>query len=321
MIHNARHWFTPHKSNNFRSKLLHNSGLIFLIATLIVFNSVTRLLRISGLHILGFTSTITVDEVVSSTNQERASQGLPPLKISQKLSSAAAAKAADMFTDNYWAHVAPDGTSPWTFIIQAAYSYQHAGENLAKDFSNTPSMINAWMASPTHRANIVSDKYTDIGVAVVQGNLLGEDTVLVVQMFGTPSSGGGNVAATSTSDQVPQTTPEIAEVTTKEEIPTTDAVKTAEILEVNQEKVLEPIASPAPQPTWLAQNFARFNTFNLKKGTSMITTFFFILILLLDLILAESKRLSRRVGKNWAHIIFANVILIAITIMNAGHIL
>lgn len=319
MIHKARHWFTPHKTNNFRAKLLHNSGLIVLIAIVLTFNSVTRLIRLSDLHILGFTSSITIDEVVASTNAERASQGLQPLRISQKLSSAAAAKATDMFADNYWAHVAPDGTTPWTFIIQAAYSYQHAGENLAKDFSNTPSMMSAWMASPTHRANIVSDKYTDIGIAVVQGNLMGEDTVLVVQMFGSPATGGGDVASSTTqSDSAPATVPEISEVA-----PAETAVPEIEVLKEQQEEisVVQPAISPLPQPTWFERNFARFNTFNLKKGVSILTTFFFILILLLDLFLAESKRLSRRVGKNWAHIIFANVILIAITIMNAGHIL
>lgn len=316
MLRKIRHWFTPHTSNNFRSKLLHNSGLMALIAVLILFNSVSRLVQISTLHILGFTSSITIEEVVAQTNERRAAEGLPALKISQKLSLAASAKAADMFSDNYWAHVSPDGTTPWSFIIAQDYSYQHAGENLAKDFSNTPSMMNAWMASPTHKANIVSDKYSDIGVAVVQGNLQGQDTVLVVQMFGSPSSGGGTVASSSTNKTVeaPEevNVPTIAEVTVEEN----------EKKEVHEEAVLNDTTENIieSEPTQ-ERSFAVFNTFNTKKSVSIITTFFFILILLLDLVLAESQKLSRRVGKNWAHIMFANVILIAITIMNAGHIL
>ena len=93
-----------------------------------------------------------------------------------------------MFNKQYWAHTAPDGKEPWDFMSEAGYSYQVAGENLARDFSTTSAMVAAWMASPTHRANIMNGRYTEIGIAVINGTLEGVETTLVVQMFGTPRS-------------------------------------------------------------------------------------------------------------------------------------
>jgi hypothetical protein len=91
-----------------------------------------------------------------------------------------------MFAKNYWAHQSPDGQSPWFFIKSVDYQYSIAGENLAKDFYDTDSMLKAWMASPTHKDNIIHPKYQEIGIAVVDGVLDGLKTTLVVQHFGTP---------------------------------------------------------------------------------------------------------------------------------------
>src|SRR5258708_28336998 len=107
-----------------------------------------------------------------------------------------------MFANQFWAHVAPDGTSPWQFFKNAGYQYYSAGENLARDFSNTSDMMAAWMASPTHRANIVNGRFREIGVAVVDGRLLGSDTTLVVQLFGTPLSGRPQLAQVATNTKV-----------------------------------------------------------------------------------------------------------------------
>jgi hypothetical protein len=94
-----------------------------------------------------------------------------------------------MFQGQYWSHTAPDGEEPWDFIHEAGYSYKTAGENLARDFSSTGEMFDAWMASPTHRENILNGQFQEIGIAVVSGTLSGFQTTLVVQMFGTPATG------------------------------------------------------------------------------------------------------------------------------------
>ncbi len=121
-------------------------------------------------------------------NIERASAGLPSLKLDPLLSSAALAKANDMITVNYWAHNSPIGKTPWSFISTSGYAYATAGENLAKGFDTSKGVIDCWMASPDHKANVLNNSYTDVGYAVVDGKLVGVQTTLVVAMYGSHTS-------------------------------------------------------------------------------------------------------------------------------------
>jgi len=300
--HFLRHHFTPASSNNFRAKLLHNSSILAFLGLFLGFQLFLRLLTSPALHILGFTSSVTIDEVVTLTNRERLSAGLAPLNYNEILADAARRKAANMFEENYWAHNSPSGLTPWYWFKQAGYHYVHAGENLGKDFGSTDRLVAAWMASPTHKENIVSPEYDEIGVAVVPGSLLGQETVLVVQLFGTTS--GGSVPESSapitTQTQGVSITPAIPLIAQAEPLPT-------------PAPTLTPAASPLPQ--------RYFSAFSLKQFAALITTFLFLLALFFDLVLAESGNFSRRVGKNWAHIIFLNVILILVTIVQAGRVL
>ena len=292
-----RHLFTPHHTNNFRAKLLHNSGIFAIIGILIVSNIFIRILDSTPLHILGFTSSVTIDEVVRATNEKRVSAGLKPLVYNERLADAARRKAANMFSENYWAHNSPSGKTPWVWFNEAGYKYVYAGENLAKDFGSTDRMMEAWMASPTHKENIVNPKYSEIGIAVSPGNIAGQDTVLVVQLFGTQN--GGTVSVPETKNQVAALAP-------------------VQVAEVKGQETALPVAapsSPVPQVT------AKYNMFNLTKVINLATTLLFIVTLIIDLIIAESSKLSRRVGNNWAHIIFINFILLATVIVNAGRIM
>ena len=293
MIHHLRHWFTPHHSNNYRAKLLQNTGLALVLGLVIGTSAIIRLIESSPLHILGFTSSITIDEVVSATNKERLSAGLSPLRYSEVLADAARRKAANMLEENYWAHNSPSGKNPWTWFNAAGYRYTYAGENLAKDFGSTDRMMAAWMNSPTHKANIIGDKYQEIGIAIVPGTLTGSETVLVVQLFGAKGSTTGVVDA--------KETPTIAQV---------KGAKTESI-------ALAASPKPMPNPTF---SFGRIDQFLLKKIVGVATGTLFLLALILDLIIAENSRLSRRVGKNWGHIIVINVVLLLITIARAGSI-
>lgn len=112
------------------------------------------------------------------TNKERVAAGVGELILSQALNQSAADKCADMQAKNYWAHDAPDGTTPWYFIEQYT-NYTHAGENLAKDFQTNAGIVTGWMGSPGHRANLLATKYTYVGFAVCDGVL----DNLVVQHF------------------------------------------------------------------------------------------------------------------------------------------
>jgi hypothetical protein len=91
-----------------------------------------------------------------------------------------------MAANEYFAHYSPDGVSPWHWFNRAGYVYAHAGENLAIHFTDSTEVVEAWMKSPAHRANIVDSKYTEIGVGTAKGTYEGYDTVFVVQLFGTP---------------------------------------------------------------------------------------------------------------------------------------
>lgn len=199
-----KHLFHPSNKNDHRPKILHPEAIFFF--SLIVLASFALLKVIQffpGFEqtILGYASNITPEQVILQTNEKRAEQGLSGLTLSDELSEAALAKGQDMFTDQYWSHTAPDGTEPWYFIEQAGYKYKVAGENLARDFMNTSDMVVAWMASPTHRANLLNPKFQEIGIAVIDGRLNGFETTLVVQMFGAP----GTKSQTTITDQSTKT--------------------------------------------------------------------------------------------------------------------
>lgn len=173
------HLFLPHKSNNHRPKILHNSSLL-VIALLFLATFLAPIPRV-----LGIATNITIDRLTELTNKERANNNLSSLVLNNELSLAAQEKAKDMFNNNYWAHNSPIGKTPWVFIINSGYEYSYAGENLARDFDSAENAVSAWMASPGHRANILSANYQDIGFVVATGKLSGHDTTLIVQMFGT----------------------------------------------------------------------------------------------------------------------------------------
>lgn len=143
--------------------------------------------------------------LVDLANEDREEADLPALAVNPVLVQAAQAKADHMAEHGYFAHVAPDGTDPWHWFAYAGYEYASAGENLAVNFSDSEDVEEAWMKSPSHRANIMSAKFTEIGIATASGEYKGKKTTFVVQMFGTPR-------ALARSDAEPSfTTPEAPE--------------------------------------------------------------------------------------------------------------
>ncbi|MEK7588096.1 MAG: CAP domain-containing protein [Patescibacteria group bacterium] len=180
----AVHLFLPHHSNNHRPKALHIDALFIYVLLFGLFYFGTNALERRMPDVLGYATDIHVEKLIAATNAKRQAAGLAPLSLDAELSEAARKKAADMFAKNYWAHNSPTGRTPWEFVSGAGYSYTVAGENLAKNFSDSQSVVDAWMASSTHRDNLMKVGYRDIGFAVVNGILNGEETTLVVQMFG-----------------------------------------------------------------------------------------------------------------------------------------
>jgi len=291
------HLFLPHESNNHRAKFLHHSTLVLLIAILFITHFFINYSSREYSQVLGVTSNITVTELLELTNQEREAQGLKPLKLSDQLSQAAHSKASNMFTQNYWAHNSPDGTTPWVFVRSSGYDYLYAGENLARGFTTSSDVVEAWMASPGHKENLLSGNYEDIGFAVVDGNLTGDDTILVVQIFGkakqvsppTEIASGesqsekGIVFASDLSGE-PQTAPR----------------------QIN-------VASIQSQPLIDVQIFS--------KTSSVLLLTILVGLLLLDLILIQRRRVVRILSHNLDHIIFFSIVLLVIIIVGGGAVL
>lgn len=132
-------------------------------------------------------STILPAVIVNLTNEERSDDSLEVLTRSDVLDAAAKLKAEDMAKNEYFAHYSPTGVSPWYWFDQVSYNFVHAGENLAVHFADSGDVVDAWMESPTHRANIMNGNFTEIGVGTAKGRYKGSSTVFVVQLFGTPN--------------------------------------------------------------------------------------------------------------------------------------
>lgn len=181
-------WIYPHFHNNHKPYAIRHQSLFVFVVILAVVQVFVNTLA-GDTKILGYATSISKGEIIKLTNIEREANGASTLVENSALSQAASLKADHMFKNNYWAHFAPDGTSPWYFFDQFSYSYTSAGENLAKNFQSSSGVLSGWMASTAgHRENILNSNFTEIGVGVKNGMLLGEETTLVVQFFGKPVS-------------------------------------------------------------------------------------------------------------------------------------
>ena len=152
---------------------------------------------------LAYSTEMSRSALLSNTNAERLDEGLVALQINSLLNSSAQAKAQDMVNKNYWAHNSPNGDEPWVFFDAAGYIYQKAGENLAYGFTTSAETVQGWMNSPSHRANILDGKYTEVGFGFVNGanfNGSGNQTVVVAH-YANPAGGssGGSSGGGSTS--------------------------------------------------------------------------------------------------------------------------
>ena len=184
----AKHLLVPHKGNEYRPHLIRWPGLVAVVIIALILQFGYGFMSTGKLEVLGRESHVTVSGLFDLTNQERTKSSLKPLTLSEQLNKAAFLKAQDMFVHNYWAHESPTGVTPWKWLADVDYNYDVAGENLAKNFVDADTTTAAWMASPTHRANILGDKYTQVGFAVAEGVLDGKDTTLVVAYYGLPAS-------------------------------------------------------------------------------------------------------------------------------------
>lgn len=123
-------------------------------------------------------------KLVRLVNNSRAENNLSELKLNDNLTKAAYLKAEDMFKYNYFEHVSPSGVESWYWFDKVNYDYDSAGENLAISYYSAMSAHQGLMSSDSHRDNILSEDFTEIGVAVIYDMFDNEQAIIVVEMFG-----------------------------------------------------------------------------------------------------------------------------------------
>jgi len=179
----VKKYLIPHKDNDFKPHLLREEGVLAVFAVVLIL--FLGFFAYSALIFkLDLLASILPGVLVDYANQGRVESLASPLTMNPLLEEAARKKAEDMAANGYFAHFSPEGRAPWDFIKEAGYNFSYAGENLAIDFSDSVDVYQAWMDSPSHRANILNRNFKDIGIATAKGVYQGRDTTFVVQMFG-----------------------------------------------------------------------------------------------------------------------------------------
>lgn len=317
MLTHFRNLFWHHHHNNHKPRLLHLSSLTVLVSLVLFFQVSLTLFTRARPGVLGFASHIAADEVVAITNQQRASAGLAPLRLNGILAQAAHAKANYMFANNFWAHNAPDGTTPWVFIQQAGYNYRYAGENLARDFNDSASVVSAWMGSPTHRNNILSNRYNEIGVAVVDGILGGQETTLVVQMFGSQTavtaSLPNSAAQTIQGKQTTATQPEVA-------LAEPEVAEESSLGSPNQLIADFPLVLSQKEAD-VQENLPLLSGFDLTKSLNLALVLLIMIVLAVDGWLVWHRQTRRISGKSFIHLSFLGLVALIIVLSGSGQIL
>lgn len=286
------HLFTPSETNNWRAKSIQNDTLTYLVVFLIAINIGFRfLIGHTANNILGVSIDLSVQELLNDTNVERQKYGLKPLILNPSLISAAKDKGQDMFQNNYWAHFSPTGVSPWYFFEKNNYDYSYAGENLAKDFTTSSDVIKAWMNSEKHKENILKPEYEEVGFSIVEGTLLGQPTIIVVQMFGKQENSElankpllGNLSK---------------EIKNNNEKPKNSGV-------VQSEKIEH---KPLIDLRFLQKQIVFF----ILSGL--------IIALSIDLYVIDKKQVFRFSGKNLAHLLFIILFILGLIVIKQGTIL
>jgi uncharacterized protein YkwD len=115
------------------------------------------------------TAALSAEMLVEAMNRERAAAGLGPLRLNAALSAAADDRMHDMFAKHYFEHISPDGIDPFTWAERRGYDYREIGENLAVGYPRSSDVVDGWMHSDGHRANILGADYDEIGIAIAEG--------------------------------------------------------------------------------------------------------------------------------------------------------
>ncbi|MES3005819.1 MAG: CAP domain-containing protein [Patescibacteria group bacterium] len=207
MIRWLKKVFIPHEGNNHHPHFWRDNSVALLLAIVLVVE-----LGVFAQSFLIFNKDSSLAAILPGvltllTNDQRVSNNAPKLVENKLLAEAARLKAEDMAKKGYFAHNSPEGYLPWYWLDRVGYSYAHAGENLAVNYTDSKDVVDAWMNSPTHRANIVKSIYTETGIGMAEGVYKGKQAIFVAQFFGTPGVAVIPVVAKSIASSTTTTSP------------------------------------------------------------------------------------------------------------------
>ncbi len=180
-------YFVPNRKNCHKPKILRTKSLVTIAFIMIML----KMMILSYVFFINpfkaWMSEVMSSRVLELINEERAEEKMPALVLNSILSQSALEKANDMLKKNYFDHFSPDGRKPWDFIDRGQYEYLFVGENLAMNFTSADSVNTALMNSPSHKKNILNSRYSEVGLAIVSGEINGEKTNVLVQLFASKS--------------------------------------------------------------------------------------------------------------------------------------
>lgn len=246
MRKHIKDYFIPHEGNDYKPHSLQKIAMTGMVAMVLLSFTLANVQSFLWVASDWMVSTVLPAVIVELTNNERADDSLGQLRRNASLDEAARLKAQHMAEREYFAHFSPTGVSPWFWFAEAQYNFVHAGENLAIHFTDSDEVIDAWMDSPTHRANIMNGNYTEIGVGTAEGEFEGYKTIYVVQMFGAPAAApavAGSVISVAQAAEVEATI--IDELVSVPIVTSNETDVLAEAVEITEDVVLVE-ADPAP---------------------------------------------------------------------------
>lgn len=234
-----KQYFIPSEDNEHKPKILRTKSLAIIVVALIIIK-----MSVAGYLFCIYPNQARMSELITKQimeliNIDRKSEGVNELANNFALNESALEKAQDMVEKGYFAHESPDGRMPWNFINRSEYAYLFAGENLAMNFTSAQAAHNALMLSETHKKNILNQRYTDVGLAVLSGEIEGKRTNVLVQIFGSTSSTKLAIAPAVKEPAVPKQTATLPVNTIKQEITEVSTQVKAEQVKPTEVKPIE----------------------------------------------------------------------------------
>lgn len=250
-------------------------------------------------NVLGYSTGVDASSLVELSNSQRVANGVGNLSLNSQLNTAAQSKANDMATQNYWGHVSPQGTTPQMVIANSGYAYVYAGENLAYGFATSADVINAWMNSSDHRANLLNGSFKDVGFGIANNSNYqnnGPQTIVVAE-YGDPVPAPAPVAATPQPTPTPKKT---APATTPS--PTSTAAPTT-------------TTTPAPSPPTTSPSSTTPNKSSKQQASTVAT----------NVKVPSAKSVTRvqdllASSRNQVYLVISTVILIIIILYLLRHV-